>query len=151
MKQFPKIFIFMLMLSYITSTCTSFLEDINISSDGIFDEDYDNHYDDLDILDLFIDSSASNSNCHSRQFNEYESYYNAYKCCYLKGKCTSVDDEGEITTKELSMCASVTQTEYNNIDRIKDEFEIICSSFKINCNSSYLKFGFLSVIIILLL
>ena len=178
MKKFQKIFIFMILLSYINSTCMSKYKGIsflditiptipNIPSDFNFEEylkskqspkpnkaDSDDNFDMIDFLEElegnWIDDSASSGNCHDRQFSDWEKQFYV-KCCYARGKCKIEVEEGKTIVSELEVCVPITNQTYNDIDNYIKDGKEQCDDYKFDCYSSYLKLVFLSFIIILLL
>ena len=155
MKQFQKIVIFMLLLSYINSSCTSFLdqtiknlEDVQNSNNA----DDNTKIDPFDLLDLddenLTDSNASSGNCHNRQFNtQFEK--GAYRCCFVKGKCKEEADDGKQVTYDVNLCVALEKDAYDEIKKKSYEKDEDCE-IEYDCNSSYLKLVFLSLIIFLL-
>ena len=102
-----------------------------------------------DDEDSTIDPSASSSSCQKRPLSEYEiDTLDAYKCCYGKAKCPDYSSGG---TRETKQCLTVTQYEYENIEQIiKTTKQLGCSSVKIQCKSSYLKFALIYFILMIL-
>ena len=94
-----------------------------------------------------FDKSASSSECTKRALHSVErSIYKGYKCCFLKKTCK---EDGETDT--VQYCYPLTQTEYNNIDKIKSEGKKAgCSEVTVDCKSSYLNLALASLILILL-
>ena len=180
MKKFQKIFIFMILISYINSTCTSKykgigLDDITIPTlpsdidneadwkskhspkpNKADDDDDENEFsgllDSLEDMDgNWIDDSASAGNCKDRQLNDWEKLFSE-KCCYIKGKCQIEDKESKKKISiEIKACRTVDNDTYNNIDEFTNDAKDYCDDFKVDCYSSYLILVFLSFIIILLL
>ena len=78
--------------------------------------------------------------CTKRTFSEEEAADEAYKCCYMRQKIDSTVFKGK-----RYQCLAVTLNQYNYIkDLIKRyEAESGIDDVKIDCRSSYIKFGLL--------
>ena len=163
MKQFQMILFLMALISYINSQCSS-----NLDVDDIVYDDVDLDVDDEDlvkqintlnydtpyepILNAFVDPSASSSNCHSRGFSSSEISSGAYKCCHLKGRCLIENPLGgnRKFITDIDYCEPVDKKTFDSLKNYSKDLEAECNYLKMDCNSSYLKFAFLSLIIILL-
>ena len=103
MKLFKVVLIFIILFSFINSTCIS---GWNLPDDAS-NEEYENFFDLFD--DEQFDKSASSSECTKRALHSVErSIYKGYKCCFLKKTCK---EDGETDT--VQYCYPLTQTEYN--------------------------------------
>lgn len=153
MNKIQKLIIFMLLFAYINSTCNSNLDE-------------ETGYTVLDQLDelgefSYSDNTASASECKKREISNYEKQeLMAYKCCYIKCNCRVsdiFDDDEEGDSKDtkdkyynIKACTSVNSLIYKNIKEYVKAAKQMCSEYKLDCFSSYLKLTFLSFIIILL-
>ena len=84
--------------------------------------------------------------CSRRSFTDDETNEGAYRCCLVEKEVDRVDFYG----KEFS-CIALTATDY---DKVKDlvktmEKENGVDDVSIDCNSKYLKFGLLSLSLLL--
>ena len=144
MKNYQKILIFMILLSYINSKCNSVLNEKN--GDTL-----------LDILDFgdnytFKDNDASTSKCDDRDFSDYEKKnLEPHKCCYVTANCELDDEVLDIHEKyDVKGCVTVTKSIYNSLGNYNSVRKSACKNYNLECNSSYLKIMLISLILILL-
>ena len=66
-----------------------------------------------------------------------------YKCCYFKGK---------IENENTNTCIPITKSQYDDIKKTIKDFEKDSGNEvdKLDCNSSYLKYSLISLLLILL-
>lgn len=66
-----------------------------------------------------------------------------YKCCYFKGK---------MENENINTCVPLTKAEYDDIKKTIKDFEKDSGNEvdKLDCNSSYLKYSLISLLLILL-
>ena len=83
--------------------------------------------------------------CKDRAFSSEEIEDNKYKCCYMRTKVNLNTRKGK-----LYQCIGLTKNEYDVVkDLIKKyEAETGVDDVKIDCNSSYIKFGLLSLLLL---
>ena len=119
MKIFNLMLINFCLISYINSTCQPDEENNKIRNEN---------------------------DCINRVFSDEETSRKAYKCCKMKAKVDSNNFKG----KEYS-CISLTENDYKNIKQlIKNlESDSTVKDVSIDCKSSYLKFGFLILLLLL--
>ena len=151
MNQIQKLIIFMILFGYIHSTCNSKIDEENGETV-------------LEILEdlgefSFSDPSASASECKKREISAIEKKeMDAYKCCYIKCNCKVsdfYDEEDEKDDKNLKYynikaCTTVSSLIYKNIKDYVKAAKTMCSEYKLDCFSSYLKLMFVSFISIFL-
>ena len=111
-----KSFAFILLFSLFNCTCTSSLDDSDVTEGYL----------------IYYDKSASASSCHKRAFNETEVGNNAYKCCYEAADCSTTDEDGDKVKIELNICAAVTKSEYNQISEVVKQGRGDCSILGLN-------------------
>ena len=153
MNQIQKLIIFMLLFEYINTTCNSQLDEEN--GETVMDQ--------LGELGeySYSDPNASTSKCKKREISSYEKQdLEAYKCCYIKAKCKvsnffDEEDEEDITNLKdkyynVKACTTVSSLIYKNLKEYVKLAKAMCSEYKIDCFSSYLKLMFISFISILL-
>ena len=144
MKNYQKILIFMILLSYINSKCNSVLNENNGETL-------------LDILDFgdnytFKDNDASTSKCDDRDFSDYEKQkLEPHKCCYVTANCENNDEILDIHEKyDVKGCVTVKKSIYNSLGSYNALRKSVCKNYNLECNSSYLKIMLISLILILL-
>ena len=78
--------------------------------------------------------------CTKRTFSEEEALNEAYKCCYMRQKLDSTIYKGN-----RYQCLAVTLNDYNYIKNLIKQYEAQSGvdDVKIDCESSYIKFGLL--------
>ena len=119
MKIFNLMLINFCLISYINSTCQPDEENNKIRKD---------------------------KDCINRVFSDEEKSRNAYKCCKMRAEVDSNNFKG----KEYS-CISLTENDYKNVKQLIKNLELdnTVKDVSIDCKSSYLKFGFLILLLLL--
>ena len=137
-----KILIVSFLFSLINCTCNSYLRDNSTEN-----------YDFNNIFSVnYKDSSASTKECKKRSFSEEEKKYNAYKCCYMKEKCTFKDNDGDTDfTTEFEGCSYLDKKHYDNIKDYIKEGKQYCSKIDVDCSGTSLSYAYLMLIILFLL
>ena len=134
-----KILIFVLILAYISCTCS------NISSPEI------------GIIDIeggrsIIDPTASKSSCINREFSDLEKQADAYKCCYYNIDCTikvdklDPEDREDIdnTRFKQQYCTPLTKDFYDSLQNFKNsdlDSLFDCKAFQLECDSKSFSFS----------
>ena len=85
--------------------------------------------------------------CKNREFDFEEIEDNAYKCCHIEIEIESANVE-----HSFEGCIPVTKNQYYNIRQLVRQYEAKANvdDVDIDCNSSYVKFYIISLIIFLL-
>ena len=85
--------------------------------------------------------------CKDRVFDSDEIEDNAYKCCHIEIEIESANVE-----HSFEGCIPVTKNQYYNIRQLVRQYETKANvdDVDIDCNSSYVKFYIISLIIFLL-
>ena len=119
MKIFDILFITFCLLVFINSTCQPDEE-----NNKIRDED----------------------DCVNRQLSDEEKSNLYTRCCYMRQK---VDDNTR-KGKDYS-CIALTENDYKNVKNLVKQFknETIGKDVKIDCKSTYIKYGLLSLFLLL--
>ena len=85
-----------------------------------------------------------NSDCYKRTFSSEEQSANYYDCCLLEREI----DEPSRRGREFR-CIHLSRSEFDNIKSTVSKFTVSgVESVSIDCNSSYLKFALLSLILL---
>ena len=119
-KILDKIIIILTILSFINSICNTEDDDVTKIRDS--------------------------EDCTKRSFSDDETYEGAYRCCLVEKEVSRVDFYGT----EFS-CIALTANDYDKVKDLVDtmEKENGVDDVSIDCNSKYLKFGLLSLVILL--
>ena len=121
MNTLKSLFIITYLFSFINTTCTT--------------DEYDTY------------KYRDYKDCEIRAFDSEEIEDNAYRCCHIE-----IEIETSNVEQSFEGCIPVSKNQYDNIRQLIREYEAKTNvdDVDIDCNSSYLKFYIISLIIFLL-
>ena len=122
MKMFIKIYIILCLFFIINSTCGTDEDDVSMKF-----RDYDD--------------------CKNRAFDSEELEENAYRCCHIEIETKTINTE-----KSVHGCIAITESQFNNIKQTVHQYEAASGvdEVDLDCESSYIKYGFFCLILFLI-